>query len=139
MTDLLIDRLRAAAESRPDDMCAGGLSNAEMWARSGAVASWLIARNFGRPPEPIRVGPSADAARADFIVGALRAAALVAIAAEAAPLELDGVPFAALARCSIDAAVAERRLHIGAETPAQIRGGVCLRHGNLATLDLALA
>ena len=139
MTELLIDRLQAAAESRPHDMCAGGFSNAEMWARSGAVASWLIARNFGRSPDPIRVGPSADAARAVFLLGALRAAMLVVIASEASPLELDGVPFAALARCSIDAAVAERRLHIGAETPAQMRDGVCLCHGDLATLDLALA
>jgi len=138
-TELLIDRLQVAAERAPHEICVGGLSNAEMWASSGAVASWLIARDFRRPSRPIPVAASAHPDRAVFLVGALRAGALVVIGGEEAPLELDGVPFAALARCSVDAAVAERRLHIAAKTPAQLRGGLCLCHGDLATIAQMLA
>ena len=69
MTDLLIDRFQAAAERAPHEICAGGLGNAEMWARSGAVASWLIARNFGRSPQPIPVGASSHPDRAVFLLG----------------------------------------------------------------------
>jgi feruloyl-CoA synthase len=138
-TGLLIDRLLAAAERTPHEMCVGALSNAEMWARSGAVASWLIAREFGRPPERIPVGASTHPDRAVFLLGALRAGAVVVIGEQAAALELDGVPFAALARCSVDAAVAERRLHITAKTPAQLRAGTCLCHGDLTTIVQALA
>lgn len=51
-----------------------------------------------------------------------------------------GLALAALTSCSIDAAVAERRLHITADTPAEIRftastgvpEGVLSTHGNLA-------
>jgi acyl-CoA synthetase (AMP-forming)/AMP-acid ligase II len=137
--DLLLDRLQAAAERTPHETCVGGLRNAELWARSGAVASWLIARDFGRSPDPIPVGASAHPDRAVFLVGALRAGALVVIGEKDAPLELDGVSFAALASGSVDAAVAERRLHIVAETPAQRRGGRLLLHGDLASLSQALA
>ena len=46
-----------------------------------------------------------------------------------------GLAFAALAACSIDAAVAERRLHITADTPAEIKFAGSSRasstHGNL--------
>jgi feruloyl-CoA synthase len=51
----------------------------------------------------------------------------------------DGIAVAALARCSIDAAVAERRLHIGADTPARIIGGVCRRHGDFVTIAEAVS
>jgi hypothetical protein len=44
-----------------------------------------------------------------------------------------------LANCSIDAAVAERRLHIDAETPARRRGDVCFRHGDFATIAQAVS
>ncbi len=37
---LLIDRLREAAERDPGGTCAAGVTNAEAWAASGAVASW---------------------------------------------------------------------------------------------------
>jgi hypothetical protein len=42
-------------------------------------------------------------------------------------------------RCSIDAAVAERRLHLGADTPARVIGGVCRRHGDFVTVAEALS
>jgi hypothetical protein len=137
--ELLIDRLLLAAEHAPHEMCVGGIGNAVMWMRSGGVASWLIARDFGRSPQPIPVGASGHADRAVFLLGALRAGAIVAIGDRSAPLQLDGVPFATLARCPVDAAVAERRLHITAQTRAQLRGGVWLGHGDLATLAEALA
>jgi feruloyl-CoA synthase len=139
LTDLLIDRLQTVAERAPHEICAAGLSNAEMWARSGGVASWLIARNFARSSEPIAVGASDHADRAVFLVGALRAGAVVIIRSDETPLQVDGVPFAALARCPVDAAVAERRLHLTAATPAQWREGIALCHGDLATLGKALA
>ena len=55
MTDLVIDQLARRAEQAPDAPLFPGrsgdgwplLTNAEAWARSGAVASWLIAQGFG--------------------------------------------------------------------------------------------
>ena len=47
-----------------------------------------------------------------------------------------GIAFAALAQCSIDAAVAERRLHIDGGTPALVLAdGTFRRHGDLARLS----
>ena len=46
----------------------------------------------------------------------------------------DVLPLGALRSCSVDAAVAERRLHIDAATPAQLRHGRRLAHGDIATL-----
>jgi feruloyl-CoA synthase len=69
--------------------------------------------------------------RAVLLLGALRAGALVVEGPSA-------VEFAVLANCSIDAAVAERRLHIDAETPARRSGDVCLRHGDLASIAQAV-
>jgi feruloyl-CoA synthase len=51
-----------------------------------------------------------------------------------------GLAFAALAACSIDASVAERRLHITADTPAEIgvtgsTSGILSTHGTLAQVS----
>ena len=141
MTDqLVIDQLaRAAAEAPhapllPDR--AGDawrrLTNAVAWAQSGAVASWLIAQGFAPGGHRFSVPAKDSPERAVLLLGALRAGALV----------VDGplsVAFAMLANCSIDASVAERRLHIEAATPAQLRGEVCFRHGDFATIAEALA
>jgi hypothetical protein len=40
--------------------------------------------------------------------------------------------------CSVDASVAERRLHIDARTPARQDGERCLRHGDFATIAQAV-
>jgi hypothetical protein len=87
--------------------------------------------------------------RTVLLLGALRAGALVVeahgeatlvFAVEAGALVTsDGMTFAALARSSIDAAVAERRLHIHADTPARIIRGACRRHGDLVTIADALS
>ena len=64
---------------------------------------------------PVAVPADDTPERAVLLLGALRAGALV----------VEGpspVAFAVLAQCSIDASVAERRLHIDASTPARMRG-----------------
>ena len=127
MPDLVIDRLQRAAEERPAAPCLAGLSNAEAWAGSGAVASWLIAQGYGPGARSLAVPADASAHRAVLLLGALRAGALVV----EGPAE---VKAGALLSCSIDAAVAERRLHIDAATPARRFGSVCRTHGDLITL-----
>ena len=127
MPDLVIDRLQRAAEERPAAPCLAGLSNAEAWARSGAVASWLIAQGYGPGARSLAVPADASAHRAVLLLGALRAGALVV----EGPAEVQA---GALLSCSIDAAVAERRLHIDAATPARQAGPVCRTHGDLVTI-----
>jgi len=162
---LVIDDLRQAAEWRPHARCLGGrIHHAEAWARTGAIASWLIAQGFGPDSAPAAILSGNSLEQALFLLGAQRAGLAVAsfscesLAAE--PLRFDealdlvqpalvfaqdsagcsamldraaargvcivtvdgrrGVAYGALANCSIDAAVAERRLHIGKDTPARL-------------------
>ena len=192
---LMIDWLQRAAERRPQvtflaerrgpDRGWQRLSYAEAWAKTGAVASWLIAQGFGpelaaggdpvgqQPREravPVRRdagGPAGGADLAQLLaVGGFHPArpcarrssqpALVfaqdSVAygkaldrATARIVTVDGkrgLPFGALTSASIDAAVAERRMHITADTPAKIlftsgstgmAKGVLNTHGNLAS------
>jgi feruloyl-CoA synthase len=193
---LIIDRLREAAERRPDTVFLAErrgperqwqrLTYAEAWAKTGAVASWLIAQGFGPASKPVAILSDNSLENALFLFGAQRAGVVVASispnyslsgdftrfdhamdlvepalvfaqdsAAYGAALDrvgsrgarivtVDGrrgVAFGALATCSIDAAVAERRLHITQDTPAKILftsgstglpKGVLNTHGNLA-------
>ncbi|HYC63639.1 MAG TPA: hypothetical protein VEC14_02820 [Reyranellaceae bacterium] len=122
--DLLIDRLAAAAERDP--------AGAAIWARSGGVASWLIAQGYGPDGKAL----AAEAPEPVLVLGALRAGAL--LSRDGVPLPA-GVSVAALAACPVDAAVAERRLHITAATPVRANGGVVLRHGDLETLEQVLS
>ena len=137
--ELAIDRLARAAEQAPhapllperEDESWRRLTNARAWAQSGAAASWLIAQGFGPGGRALAVPAGDSPERAVVLLGALRAGALV--------VEGPGVvEFAVLAHCSIDAAVAERRLHIDALTPARAHGGKILCHGDLTTLAQAV-
>ena len=140
MAELVIDQLARSAERAPHAPLLterGGeawqrLTNARAWAQSGAVASWLIAQGFGPDGRSLAVPAGDSPERAVLLLGALRAGALVVEGPSA-------VEFAVLANCSIDAAVAERRLHIDAETPARRRGDVCFRHGDFATIAQAVS
>jgi feruloyl-CoA synthase len=149
--ELLIDRLAEAAEGAPQAplLSRFALTNAEAWAQSGVVASWLIAQGFGPGALSIAVSASDSAERVVLLLGALRAGALVVERAGDAALAFTqregrlvstaGIALAALARCPVDAAVAERRLHLDADTPARMIGGTCRRHGDFATADAAVA
>ena len=193
---LVIDLLQKAADRRPyvtflaerrgPDRAWQRLTYAEVWARTGAIASWLIAEGFGPQSAPVAILSGNSLENALFLFGALRAGVLVAplspnyshqgdfarldhalgvvkpglvfvqdsVAYSAALdraeargarlITVDGkrgIAFGALASCSIDAAVAERRLHLTADTPAKIlftsgstglAKGVLNTHGNLA-------
>ena len=151
MADLLIDRLACDAEHEPRLTLLPGLAltNAEAWAQSGSVASWLIAQGFGPGALSLAVSAPDSVERAVLLLGALRAGALVVGAAGEAALVFavqggrlvtsHGIALAALARSSIDAAVAQRRLHINVDTPARVIRGTCRRHGDFATIAEAVA
>ena len=192
---LAIDQLQHAAECQPDSIFRAGqdLTYAGAWARTGAIASWLIAERFGPRSAPVAILSDDSLENALFLFGALRAGVLVAslspdysLSGDFAGLDqaldvvgpglvfaqdsaaygaaLDrvqargarivtvdgrrGLALAALASCSIDAAVAERRLHIAADTPARILftsgstgrpGGMRSSHGDLADLRAIVA
>lgn len=193
---LIIDWLERAALLRPDVTFLAErrgaerrwqpLSYSEAWARTGAIASWLIAQGQGPHSPPVAILSDNSLEHALFLFGALRAGVLVAAispayAQAADPARLDhvldivapalvfaqesahyaqaldraeqrgarlvtvdgrrGIAFAVLTSCSIDAAVAERRGHITAETPAKLLftsgstglpKAVLNSHGNLA-------
>ncbi len=193
---LVIDLLGRAAERRPTvtflaqrrgpDRQWQRLTYAEAWARTGAIASWLIAKGYGPDSKPIAILSDNSLENALLVFGALRAGAIVApispgyslsgdftrldhvlsivepglvFAQEGLPFEAAllraakkgayivtvdgklGLPFGALTSASIDAAVAERRLHITHATPAKIlftsgssalAKAVLNTHGNLA-------
>jgi feruloyl-CoA synthase len=151
MADLAIDRLARDAERQPRApvLPRFTLTNAQAWAQSGAVASWLIAQGFGPGARSLAVPVPDSLERAVLLLGALRAGALVVETAGEAALVFavergrlvasHGVALAALARSSVDAAVAERRLHISADTPARVIRGTCRRHGDFATIAEAVA
>ena len=138
--DLVIDQLSRAAHERPLAQLLAdrhgsawqALSNAEAWASSGAVASWLIAQGYGPGGKIFPVPPGDSPQRVVLLLGALRAGALVVEGP-------DEVPYGVLANCSIDAAVAERRLHIDAATPARTIGGICRRHGDFVSIAEAVS
>lgn len=140
MAALVIDQLAEAAERAPQAPLLADrsgeiwqrLTNAHAWARSGAVASWLIAQGFGPAGRTLAVPAGDSPERVVLLLGALRAGALVVPGPST-------VEFAVLVHCSIDAAVAERRLHIHAGTPARRCGEACLRHGDFTTIAQAVS
>lgn len=85
---LIIDRLQQAAERRPNvtflaerrgpERAWQRLTYAEAWARTGAVASWLIAQGFGPQGRPVAILSDNSLENALFLFGALRAGVLVA-------------------------------------------------------------
>lgn len=89
---LVIDLLQRAAERRPDvtflaerrGSGAGAarpwqrLGYAEAWARTGAIASWLIAQGFGPKGPPVAILSDNSLENALLLFGALRAGAVVA-------------------------------------------------------------
>ena len=158
MTSLIIDRLGQLAERAPrspllpERQSQGWqhLTNARAWAESGAVASWLIAQGFGPGAATLSVAPGDTPEAAVLLLGALRAGALVvdrgaalALASRNGRLVVEagrhaGLAAAALARCSVAASVAERRLHIDGNTPARLSSDKCVRQGDLATMAEAV-
>ena len=85
---LIIDRLQEAAERRPDTVFLAErrgpkrawqrLTYAEAWAKTGAVASWLIAQGFGPDSAPVAILSDNSLEHALFMFGAQRAGAVVA-------------------------------------------------------------
>jgi feruloyl-CoA synthase len=191
---LMIDWLQRAAERRPHvtflaerrgpDRAWQRLTYAEAWAKTGAVASWLIAQGYGPDSAPAAILSDNSLENALFVFGAMRAGLLVAPISPNYSVSRDyarfdhalnlvqpalvfaqdsvaygkaldrtsariitvdgkrGLPFGALTSSSIDAAVAERRTTITADTPAKIMftsgstgtaKGVLNTHGNLAS------
>jgi acyl-CoA synthetase (AMP-forming)/AMP-acid ligase II len=136
---LVIDQLAQAAAQMPHAPLLPGrqgeswqrLTNALAWAQSGAVASWLIAQGYGPAGRVFAIPKDDTPGHAVVLLGALRAGALVVEGP--CPVEV-----AVLLRCSIDAAVAERRRHIDAGTPARRCGARLHRHGDFKTIAEAL-
>ena len=149
--DLAIDQLAREAERAPQAPLLPQfiLTNAEARAQSGSIASWLIAQGFGPGRLTLVVSAPASPERTVLLLGALRAGVLVVESAGEAALAFtvqgghlvssDGIALAALAQGSIDAAVAERRLHIGADTPARVIRGTRRCQGDFATIAEAVA
>ena len=149
--DLVIDRLGEEAERAPRAplLPRSALTNSQAWTQSGAVASWLIAQGFGPNGRSLAITAHDSDERTILLLGALRAGALVVEAPAAATLTFvirdgglvtpEGVSLAAMARSSIDASVAERRLHISVSTAVRVIGGICRRHGDFATIAEAVA
>ncbi|UYN94958.1 MAG: hypothetical protein KIT25_23570 [Enhydrobacter sp.] len=139
MVDLVIDLLRDRAEKAPTAPLlphrAGNewsrLTNAQAWRQSGAVASWLIAQGYGPGGASFPIPAGESPLLAVLRLGALRAGAPVIEGAT--PIEP-----AVLLGCSIDASVAERRLHVSSSTPARFRLGIWRRHADLATIEDAI-
>ena len=85
---LVIDWLGRAAERRPHvtflaerrgpDRAWQRLTYAEAWARTGAVASWLIAQGYGPDSQPAAILSDNSLDNALFLFGAMRAGLLVA-------------------------------------------------------------
>ncbi len=107
------------------------LTNARAWALSGAIASWLIAQGYG-PGGRVLAAPGGDGPqRVALLLGALRAGAVVSAGG-------DAVPYGRMSAASIDAAVAERRLHIDEKTVARQDGASCRRHGDFKSIEEAV-
>lgn len=85
---LVIDWLQRAAERRPQvpflaerrgpDRAWQRLTYAEAWARTGAIASWLIAQGYGPESKPAAILSDNSLENALFLLGAMRAGLLVA-------------------------------------------------------------
>jgi acyl-CoA synthetase (AMP-forming)/AMP-acid ligase II len=127
---MVIDRLAEAAHAAPHGRLVPGLAltAAEAWAQSGAVASFLIAQGYGPGGRTLAIRDADPVRRLVTMLGALRAGAAVDPAS-------DEIPFGRMANCSIDAAVAERRQHIDAATPARVGTGVLRRHGDYRNIE----
>lgn len=136
---LVIDLLAEDSERAPHMSLLPGrtgdgwraLTNSRAWALSGAVASWLIAQGYGPGGRVLAVPAGDSPQRVALLLGALRAGALVV----EAPSEVD---YGRLATCSVDASVAERRLHIDEATPARRDGDTCRRHGDFKSIEEAV-
>jgi len=85
---LMIDWLQRAAERRPTvtflaqrrgpERAWRHLSYAEAWAKTGAIASWLIAQGYGPDSNPAAILSDNSIENALFLFGAMRAGLLVA-------------------------------------------------------------
>lgn len=136
---LAIDQLAEANERAPDAPLLPGragadrqcLTNARAWALSGAIASWLIAQGYGPGGKTLSVPRNDSPQRVALLLGALRAGAVVSDRG-------DAVDYGRLAAASIDAAVAERRLHIDEATIARQDGASCTCHGDFKSLEDAV-
>jgi hypothetical protein len=136
---LAIDQLMRLNEGAPDEpLLPGrkgvewrGLTNAHAWALSGAIASWLIAQGYGPGGKTLAVPDHDSPQRVALLLGALRAGAVVSNRG-------DTVDYGRLVAASIDAAVAERRLHIDEATVARQHDASCTRHGDFKSLEEAV-
>jgi hypothetical protein len=123
---MVIDQLAEAAHRQPSRPLVPGLAltAAEAWAQSGAVASWLVAQGFG--PGGRTLAPPGDGPRGQQLVvrlGAMRAGAAIDPAGSA-------IPYGRMANCPVDAAVAERRLHLDESTAVRVGSDGTRCHGD---------